>query len=102
MRIENLTNPEEVFANEGEYFQLTCSVDSGIPAEKMQWLLGERTVAVGGPGIITYSFTPQRSNDKQHFTCLAFNDFSIISVKVRLRINCEYKYNYNYKLWIFI
>lgn len=94
MRIQNLSNPTEVFANEEEMLLLTCTVDSGKPAETMTWLSNGRIVLVGGPGILTYNFIPKRVNDGQNLTCMALNDVSTTSLQttVILRLYCKHSF----------
>lgn len=76
MRIQNRTNLNEVFANEGKTFKITCTVNTGIPAETLKWFSDQQMITVGGPTMLIYEFTPNKSNDGQNFTCLARNNIT--------------------------
>ncbi|CAC5378115.1 NCAM [Mytilus coruscus] len=91
MKIQNLNNITEVFANEGERFNLTCTVDSGLPAETLQWLWNQRIVAVGGPASLIYYFTPTRSNDREKFTCIALSDVTNTTLKMTVGLHLYFK-----------
>lgn len=91
MKIQNRNNITTVFANEGERLNLTCTVDSGIPGETLQWLMNQQNVAVGGPASLTYYFTPTRLNDREKFTCIALSDVTNTTLKmtVGLHLYCK-------------
>lgn len=92
MRIQNLSNPIEVFAKEGEQFQLICSVDSGIPPESLKWLSDQKIAAAGGPGVLIYNLVPNKSNEGKQYTCIAYNDDTTAGLNrtVTLRLYCKY------------
>lgn len=91
MRIQNSTNLKEVFTNEGEKFKITCTVNTGIPTETLKWFSDQHMIAVGGPKMLIYEFTPNKSDDGQNFTCLARNNITNTSLKktISLRIYCK-------------
>lgn len=91
MRIQNRTNLNEVFANEGETFKITCTVNTGIPAETLKWFSDQQMITVGGPTMLIYEFTPNKSNDGQNFTCLARNNITntYLNQTVSLRLYCK-------------
>lgn len=71
---------------------LTCSVETGKPAEAMRWEYGHTVVANGGPGSLTYIFTLNSSHHLQTFRCVAFNNVTTTALTetVTLYLYCEY------------
>lgn len=81
-----------VFCVVNEKRNLTCVVETGKPAGAMYWEYRHEVVANGGPGSLTYTFTPDRTHHLQTFRCVAFNNVSTASLmeEVTLYVYCKF------------
>ena len=90
------TETEEgiIKATAGYPVTINCSVNSGIPNETMIWKYNHTVVAVGGPALISYTFTPARKDHLQNLTCSASNNnFSqAITKTIQLNVHCKFSY----------
>lgn len=77
---------------EGQQMTLTCNVNSGTPRETMFWIKNGIVVASGGPGILLYTFVPEREDNFQNYTCTANNTLNSVALKeyIQLILTCEF------------
>lgn len=71
---------------------LTCVVETGKPAGAMYWEYRHEVVANGGPGSLTYTFTPDKTHHLQTFRCVAFNNVTRSSLmeEVMFYVYCKF------------
>lgn len=89
MQIVNMDDTGVITVHENENVSLACEVVSGNPVEDMQWTRGNDTMAVGGPGNISYFFRSIRNDHMSHFTCVANNSGTEIPVQQSIQIHVE-------------
>lgn len=76
---------------QGREHNLECSVISGQPGGNITLSIDGAVVAINGPSLVSYRFTPQRSDNGKLFKCEAFNSEleSILESSVLLVVFCR-------------
>lgn len=71
---------------------VTCIVDSGMPPEVLLISDDKHLYAVGGPGMLVYTFIPTKLDHLKEFVCMtniSTKHFQLES-RIKLNIQCEY------------
>jgi len=89
--VQTKTEEGIIQATAGYSITMNCSVNSGIPNETMIWKYNNTVVAVGGPALLSYTFTPTRKDHLKNLTCSASNsNFSqAITKTIQLNVKCK-------------
>ena len=61
----------------------------GRPQVDLSWMYDGHIVSKTNGPTVTYNFTPTIGDDKNEYTCLANNSFSLLSSTIRLDIRCK-------------
>ncbi|XP_052072409.1 hemicentin-1-like [Mytilus californianus] len=72
--------------NEGQSNLLSCTVESGNPAENMMWVHNDSILVFGGPKFLVYEFVPVVADHLQIYVCLANNSNTEATVEYHVQI----------------
>ncbi|CAC5397110.1 unnamed protein product [Mytilus coruscus] len=72
--------------NEGQSSLLSCTVESGNPAENMMWVHNDSILVFGGPKFLVYEFVPVVADHLQIYVCLANNSNREATVEYQVQI----------------
>lgn len=79
-----------LFAKSNHIVNLTCCVESGIPAnETIIWMEEKIELSRGGPSVLTYTFTPNVEDHLLNFSCIVFTGTISLQTHIQLFLYCK-------------
>lgn len=94
VKVVNMTKENRIVGKENENLTLGCYTLGGIPRGKIIWYYGKKKLTMNNDDSewAYYSFTLNKNNNEQIYTCIAEHDMlkTPLEQSIKLDILCKY------------